>query len=236
MQNGGIPRVVSGVEHEYKWLVTHPTVPGFDSGPHGIVRRVGMPADFCLAPQVTTVQSAVYLDTADALLAAEGISLAVVVNYGPNRHIRWLVMKETLLWAQGRRDALEIADRIDGVALSEALTTWSAQPLIRLGRRFGGPLSLHAFGAATQRRTQARAVSEFGTLGMSVDETTIRDTHNRAVSVDRWLEVETNQSELRCLRGLTEWADLISAALGSSPFEESKPERIARLARAGHAA
>ncbi|MEU1756882.1 hypothetical protein ABZ436_30085 [Micromonospora matsumotoense] len=227
---GALPRVVSGVEHEYKWLVTGLDLPDSVVGTDGVLTHLGGPEGFAPVLEGTSKQSSIYLDTVDCDLAAALTSLAVIVNYGRRRDVRWLTLKETLLWAEGRRDSLEIGELIGCTPVSQVLQAWAAQPLTWLTRGFGRQLDLRPYGAITQRRQQVLVSSTDGSsLGLSLDETTTRDGNGVERAVDRWLEVETSQSDLRSLSRLAAWARTISDRLGVGPYEGSKPERTAEL-------
>ena len=229
---GDLPRIVTGVEHEYKWLITDVDLPGFADGTAAVLATLGHPAGFAAAVSDSSIQSSIYLDTVDWTLTKDSTSLAVIINYGRRRAIRWLMLKDTLLWAEGRRDSLEIGALVHEFPVSHVLEAWTEQPLAWLTRKFGGPLELKPYGATTQQRRQALISSQDGcSLGLSLDETITRDESGVERATDRWLEVETSQSDFRSLSRLAAWARMITDRLGVEPHGQSKPERTADLVR-----
>ena len=128
-----LPDFIVSVEHEYKWFDTL-----FDTGNtrdiRGEVASLGHPADYLLTETGVSHQSSIYVDDGDWSLSRAGLSVSVLVRQGWKRSICWLVLKDTVVWEKGRRDAFEIAVRIDPQRVEEALDDWSLMPLTRLER------------------------------------------------------------------------------------------------------
>lgn len=234
--DGDTPLITSGVEHEYKWLLAPGDLPEFGGGPRAVLDRLGPPAPYLIDRTAGSTVSSVLLDTAGGDLRAAGMSLAVILHHGPLSATRWLLLKSTLLWIEGRRDTLEIGERVPPGPVSALLEAGRAQPLLWLRRTFGRQLELRPYGALTQRRHQALVTGgPGGPLGISLDDATTRDLDGTARHTARWLEIEANQADAAGLRALAGWAAAITAGLGRTPHERTKPELVAELLEAAGA-
>lgn len=223
-----LPTVAVGAEHEYKWLLDphHGVTP--DDAPDLVVSRVPL-AGYRVVGRATTAQSGIYVDDSQWSLASGGVSLTVIVNHGWRRELAWLVLKQTMCWDQGRRDAVEYAVRVRPGAVGEALTDWSLLPLEQLSRALGRKPELRPYALTTQRRGKVDIASDAGSLlSMSVDHSTIRPASRADGDGDgamecRWLEIESNQTDGRSIRRLAEWARTIADYLGAEPSRWTKP-------------
>jgi hypothetical protein len=143
-----------------------------------------------------------------------------------------LIVKHTLEWAGGRRDAAELGARVDPSRISEELDEWKLLPLRHLTRHFRRPLRLAPYATAVQIRKQAHLGSAASGTPMvfSLDRMSIhRPGDPVPLSAQVWMEIECNEPGRRTLRDLGDLAGKITASLGQAPHSLTKPEFAARL-------
>ncbi|GLZ01147.1 hypothetical protein [Actinoplanes sp. NBRC 103695] len=204
---------IVGVEHESKWALDHdvaaadplrwldsPTVTGGLTG---------------LSEPMTATQGVLYLDDRGRSLTTAGHSLRIAANQGRLAGIGWIGVKQTLLW-EGRRDALEISERVDPQALSAVLAAGTALPLrhILTYGLVNGPLE--TAGITSQRRIKrfGRLPGDFPCV-FSVDLVEFRLPAGGIEPIERYacFEIEVNQSSLACVQALDEFCDAVDAWL-----------------------
>ncbi|WP_410601396.1 hypothetical protein [Amycolatopsis sp. lyj-90] len=215
---------IVGVEHESKWALDHAEA-GADP-----LRWLDSPAVrenlTELTETVTATQSILYLDDAERSLTTDGHSLRIAANQGALAGIGWIGIKQTIDW-EGRRDALEISERIDPGELTAMLTAGEVLPLRHL-RNLGlvrGPLE--TVGITSQRR-----IKRFGTLAgghpcvFSVDLVEFRRPDGEITPIGRYacLEAEVNQSSLPCLEAFDEFCAAVDGWLGSPREARTKAQ------------
>jgi hypothetical protein len=228
---------IVGVEHESKWALDHDLAAAdplrwLDSPPV----RENLTG---LAEPRTATQALLYLDDAERSLTSAGHSLRITANQGEASGIGWLGVKQTVAW-EGRRDALEISERVDPEQLATVLAEGQALPLRHL-QSMGlvrGPLE--TVGITSQRRFK-----RFGKLDgghdcvFSVDLVEFLRPDGEITPIGRYacLEVEVNTSSLNCLRALDAFCAVLDTWLGSPRESRTKAqlavaaEDAARLAR-----
>ncbi|MFI7048564.1 hypothetical protein [Streptosporangium sandarakinum] len=217
-----LPAYTVGVEHEYKWLLDQ--TPG--NVPEAL-GSMGLSAGYPVRTANDVTHSSVYFDDPGWSLARAGLSLTLRVYHGTMRAFGALVAKHTLEWRDGRRDAAELAVRVDPRRAEESLQDWELLPLRHLARYFHQRLPLSPYATAVQVRKQAR----LGTaLALSLDRTSIsRPADPKPLDERTWLEIECNEPGRGTLRELGDLAGKITAAVGRAPHELTKPEMAARL-------
>lgn len=225
-----LPPFVVGVEHEYKWLLdgrpADATSLPAGSSVDDLLALSGPPAGYDRTARFTVTQSSIYFDEDSWPLAEEDLSLAVVLNHGPLRHIAWLVLKETLVWSGGRRDTLETAAPVDPRRVEEATEDDDLLPVRRLARALGRRPRVRPYACATQLRRKVHFTNRHGTvLALSLDETrTCRpEAALGLLHEHRWLEIESNQSDQASLRDLAAWGAALTQALDLPPHLSTKP-------------
>ncbi|MFC3448132.1 hypothetical protein [Amycolatopsis speibonae] len=215
---------IVGVEHESKWALDRASAAvnpmrWLDSPPV----RANLTG---LTETVTATQGIVYLDDAERSLTTAGHSLRVAANQGRLAGIGWIGVKQTVVW-EGRRDALEISERIEPGELSAVLTAGEVLPLRHL-RSLGlvrGPLE--TVGVTSQRR-----IKRFGELDgghpcvFSVDLVEFRGPDGDITPIGEYacLEVEVNESSLTCLEALDDFCAAVDAWIGSPRESRTKAQ------------
>lgn len=170
-----------------------------------------------------------YLDHDWALLRHEA-SLAVVLNSGPTGKQAFMKSKQTVSWDGLRRDAVEIAERIDPQRVERALIEEPVLPVRYLQRQFGWRLVPMPFATTQQNRARLGVISDHGVpLMVRWDVCTIRSVKSGAVDTYHCIEVETTAMEVAACDDLTVLAQAVSTFLGREPDTYSKSRRAAAL-------
>ncbi|GAB3703009.1 hypothetical protein GCM10027598_01700 [Amycolatopsis oliviviridis] len=215
---------IVGVEHESKWALDHASA---DADPLRWLDSPPVRANLTgLTETVVATQGTVYLDDAERRLTSAGHSLRIAANQGRLAGIGWIGVKQTVDWT-GRRDALEISERIDPGELTAVLTAGEVLPLRHL-RSLGlvrGPLE--TAGVTSQRR-----IKRFGKLDgghpcvFSVDLVEFRGPDGDITPIGEYacLEIEVNQSSLECLEALDAFCADVDAWLGSPRESRTKAQ------------
>lgn len=212
-----------GVEHEYKWLLR---------GEHKL-DAVPPPPGYHSAEQWESVQRNLYFDDSAGGLTEADVSMTLVLF----SDAAWLTCKDTLQFEGGRRDALEVEQRLDRGQLATALQDTHLLPLQYLRRR-GHREPLLTYATAHQRRWKVRFVSDDDrVLALSLDTVLFRPARltnssdqrsaEQPAHATQWLEVETDRLD-EAVVDLDRWAGDITAALDSPPFLLSKPRYAAK--------
>jgi hypothetical protein len=215
---------IVGVEHESKWALDHAEA---TADPWRWLDSPAIRGALTeLSALVTASQGVVYLDDRDRQLTEAGHALRIAANQGSLSGIGWIGVKQTVAW-EGRRDALEISERVDPGALSAVLAEGTALPLryLRDHLRTTGPLE--TAGITAQRRFK-----RFGKLPgghscvFSVDLVEFRAPEGAITPIGRYacLEVEVNQSSLPCLEALDEFCGVVDSWLGTPRESRTKAQ------------
>jgi hypothetical protein len=223
-----LPMTTLGVEHEYKWLLSDSAA---DIEPRGFLDRLGLPAGYTAVGRADITQSSIYFDDPEWGLAADGLSLAAILNHGWLKDLAWLLLKQTVLWEVGRRDTVEYGARIAPRRLAATLGNRRLLPLRELGRLGHGHRALDAYAVATQLRRKLDVLSPHDVLiSLSFDGTTLKhpSPEQRELATLRWVEVECNQPDRRALHSLREVARAITGELATEPYDLTKPACAAR--------
>jgi hypothetical protein len=227
-----LPTFVVGVEHEYKWELSPLLAEPMPRTTDDVLAEAGCPAGYQASPAVTILQSSIYFDDGKWSLARSNTSLAVIINHGPARAISWLMLKRTLSWVEGRRDTLEVAYRTAPQSVPNVLNTWDCLPLCLLQEWLGKRPKLAPYAVARQLRSQVLLTSERGSqLGISLDHIDLfgPEPSDASIGRNRWLEIETNQTDTGSLRTLTDWSNRLCDYLELIPGDTTKPVVAARL-------
>lgn len=216
---------VVGLEHEYKWPVQ---VSDLDDDV--LARHLSR-----LSEPVTATQGTVYLDDAAASLTTAGHALRIAANQGRLASVSWLGVKQTVRWT-GRRDALEISERIPPHELGATLAAGTALPLvhIRRYRMVSGPLEVVAVTSQTRRK-------RFGDLrcghqvAISADLVELRAPGSGIATIGHYscLEIELNNDDPECLRYADALAADVDTALGVARESRTKAQVALEAARQG---
>jgi hypothetical protein len=215
---------IVGVEHECKWALDH------DAAAADPLRWLDSPAVTGglteLSEPRTATQGVLYLDDRERRLTTAGHCLRIAANQGRQSGIGWIGVKQTVQW-DGRRDALEISERVDPGALAATLAAETALPLRHI-REYGlvhGPLE--TVGITNQRRIKrfGRLPGDFDCV-LSVDLVEFRRPDGGIAPIGRYacLEVEVNHSSLACVEALDAFCDTIGARLGQPPESRTKAQ------------
>lgn len=227
-------RSATGIEYEYKWsLQAHsnswrPEQPeDGDDVLLGVLDVLGDDRQVRVDP-FTFAQSSIYFDTTDWALAGSDLSLAMLINYGAMKRYRWMVLKETVRWVDGRREALELGAEIPlvGVELD------TSPPMQRLNRRLGvSSTDLVPYATATQRRRKALWPAGEETLSFALDSAilTPADRRDAQPSHSWWLEVEANEGDEHALDLLDQARNAIAQVIRQQEVRTSKPQEAALL-------
>ena len=185
----GAPDRHVGMEHEYKWYLGAPS----DGGPgdQELLSSVQPPPGYRVAERWVSTQSNVYFDDAARGLSADDIAVTLVLSGGSPAGAVWLTCKDTLRSQRGRRDALEVEQRLDRQRLGADLDDPNLLPLLYLRRRGHGQ-PLDAYATARQRRQKLRVASDDGrVLLLSFDRVEFGPARGPTSRATRWLEIET---------------------------------------------
>ena len=227
-----LPRVLVGVEQEYKWRVDPREFLGTaQPSPQALERVLPLPGGASVASRFRHAMSSIYFDD-DWYLAAHGLALKAQINPGQFRNICWLAAKQTISWAGGCRDSLEISERIPPEDIHTELTRRATLPLRHLDGQCRRPVSYEAYATTTQVRHKVHLHIASGTLFQATFDvaTTRLLGGSGATTTETWLEIESTSSELRPRAELDAWARQLTQAIGREPDQESKPQYAAALA------
>jgi hypothetical protein len=226
-----LPRLLVGVEQEYKWRVTPRELLGTDEpSPQALERVLPLPPGAAVVSRFRHAMSSIYFDD-DWYLAAHGLALKAQINPGPFANVCWLAAKQTISWVDGCRDSLEISERITPGAISAELTGRATLPLRHLDGQCRRPITYRAYATTTQIRHKVHLHTQAGVLFQATfDVATTRLLPDGGSTTDTWLEIESTSSELRPRGQLDAWARQLSEAIGRAPDQESKPQHAAALA------
>lgn len=215
----GAPRTVApparvfGIEHECKWPLDYEAVA---EDPGALLQADVFPDVLdSLSELMCATQAIVYLDDPGRNLTNAGHSLRIAANQGRLASVGWIGVKQTLLW-NGRRDALEIAERVAPAELATVLGSGQALPLrhIRSCGLVEGPLT--AAGITYQRRTKRFGTTCDGsTCAFGVDLVEFRAPGRDIAPLGRYacLEIEVNSSAPSCLATLDALAEQVDGWL-----------------------
>lgn len=223
-----VRRVIS-TEFEHKWQLDV----GQASPPGLLAAEVFERHLHALTDPLTVSQSTMYVDDAEFSLARAGHALGCIVNTGRASDIAWLRLKQTVLW-DGRRDCLEIAERVDPGRIGQVINDPAVLPVGHV-RRYGmaqGPLV--PAGVLTQIRHK-RTGSLHGLpswVTFSIDEVEFRAPRGGIAPLRRYacLEVEVDDSDPDVLAGLDTLAADLDELLGHDRREKLTKGQLACLA------
>lgn len=220
------------MEHEYKWWLD---VTDVENDPFSYVLADVFERHLdSFTNPVTVTQSTLYVDDARHSLTRNGHSLGLVLNTGAIAHVAWLGMKQTIRW-EGRRDCLEIAERVDPAQAGRIVNDRSLPPVAHLYRYGMVADRLAPVGVLTQvRHKRLGASRELGCwFAYGVDVVELRAPGPDARPVGRYacMEIESNDSSPGALRVLAELASGLGRLLGR-PVETRTKCQIAVQAAA----
>jgi hypothetical protein len=228
-----LPRVLVGVEQEYKWRVDPVEFLGTaQPSPQALERVLPLPPGTSAVSRFRHAMSSIYFDD-DWYLAEHGLALKAQVNPRQFRNVCWLAAKQTISWVDGCRDSLEISERIAPEDIHRELSARATLPLRHLDGQCRRPVTYEAYATTTQVRHKVHLRTGGGTLFQAtfdVASTTLIGGNAEAASTEMFLEIETTSSELRPRGQLDAWARQLSEVIGHEPEQESKPQRAAALA------
>ena len=227
----GLPRILVGVEQEYKWRVDPLEYLGTDQpSPQALERVLPLPPGASVASRFRHAMSSIYFDD-DWHLAAHGLALKAQVNPRQFRNVCWLAAKQTISWVDGCRDSLEISERIAPEDIHGELTRHATLPLRHLDGQCRRPVNYEAYATTTQVRHKVHLHVASGSLFQATfDVATTRLLPGGSTTTETWLEIESTSSELRPRGQLDAWARQLTEAIGREPERESKPQHAAALA------
>ena len=215
---------IVGVEHESKWALD------YDAAAADPLRWLDSPAVTGgltgLSEPMTATQGVLYLDDRARSLTTAGHSLRIAANQGRLAGIGWIGVKQTVHW-EGRRDALEISERVDPGDLSAVLAAGTALPLrhVRAHGMVSGPLE--SAGVTSQRRIKrfGRLPGDFPCV-FSVDLVEFRQPAGGIDAIGRYacFEVEVNQSSVACVAALDAFCDAVDTGLGRPRESRTKAQ------------
>jgi len=233
------PRTELGLEFEYKWRVddvvqgADPTSPETaDPLLTGWIDQVAAELGAEQGKLYTLVQSSLHFDTPDRLLLRNGLNLRALINYGGLKGTGWLVLKETVRWCAGRREALEFGEMMPHQVFAQRVRTRDCAPVDRLHNRLlaEDPLELAPFVRLVQRRRKMTMTLPSGfPLPITLDTTQSWPVDDEAAEpvFHWWFEAEVNTSDSRAISELDRLATMVSGLLGSRPVRRTKPEFLA---------
>jgi len=247
MSQQNTARTELGLEFEYKWRVddlvgdSDPT--RLETADPLLVRWIdaaAAPIGAETARLYTLVQSGLHFDTADGLLSRNGLNLRALINYGALKGTGWMVLKETVRWCAGRREALEFGEMMPHDAFSQRLRSKACAPIARLHERLlhEGQLELAPFVKLVQRRRKMTLQLPTGfPLPISLDTVEFWPTGDAGEPrYHWWFEAEVNTSDARAIEALDVFAETISRTLGREPDVRTKPDILAESLRPAAAA